>query len=206
MGTLLTPRTRFLHVPKTGGTWVGLALQAAGVPCQPLWTRFGPGSRGHATLEQTQTYADRFTFAFVRHPLDLLRSRWAASMDAGWPENRLLHDARSDDFPRFVQRVIERHPGFIGTHLTSYTGSVEAPISFIGRFESLVDGLVMALDQAGEDYDEAALRARVPANLSDYRRHEAFYDPGLAEQVRQAERDAILRWYPDDPLPASLIR
>ena len=74
MATLITPRTRFLHIPKTGGTWVTLALQVAGVPCQIVWTRLGPGSRGHATLEQTTAYSDRFTFAFVRHPLDLYLS------------------------------------------------------------------------------------------------------------------------------------
>jgi hypothetical protein len=87
-----------LHIPKTGGTWVTLALQVAGVPCEIVWTRLGPGSRGHATLAETRAYSDRFSFAFVRHPLDLYRSRWAANENDGWPMNRFLHGARSDDF------------------------------------------------------------------------------------------------------------
>jgi hypothetical protein len=205
MATLITPRTRFLHVPKTGGTWVTQALQVAGVPCQIVWTRLGPGSRGHATLEQTRAYSDRFSFAFVRHPLDLYRSRWAANTKDGWPMNRFLHDARSADFPGFVDRVIERHPGFAGRHFAEFTGPAENEIAFVGRYETLVDDLVRALDAAGENYDEAALRSYAPANRSDYQRHAANYDLALAERVVAVEQDAILRWYCDDPLPARLL-
>jgi hypothetical protein len=205
MATLITPRTRFLHIPKTGGTWVTLALQVAGVPCQIVWTRQGPGSRGHATLEQTKAYSDRFTFAFVRHPLDLYRSRWAANTKDGWPMNRFLHDARSEDFPGFVDQVVKRHPGFAGKHFAEYTGPPEAEISFVGRYETLVADLVRALDEAGEKYDEEALRSYAPANRSDYVRNSANYDRALAERVIEAEQDAILRWYKDVPLPERLL-
>lgn len=203
--TLITPRTLFLHVPKTGGTWVTAALQAAGVPCEMLWTRLGPGSRGHATLDEARAHAHRFTFAFVRHPLDMYRSRWAASVQAGWPENRLLHDARSDDFPTFVQNVIDRHPGFVGRRYAQFTGPPASPIAFVGRYESLADDLTRALAQAGETYDEDALRAHPPANVNDYDRHPAVYDRVLAQRVIEAEHDAIGRWYADDPLPAGLV-
>jgi hypothetical protein len=185
---------------------VTLALQAAGVPCQIVWTRLGPGSRGHATLEQTRTYSDRFSFAFVRHPLDLYRSRWAANTRDGWPMNRFLHDARSDDFPGFVSQVVERHPGFAGTHFAEFTGPPEAEITFVGRYETLVDDLVRALDAAGEDYDQQALRSYAPTNRGDYELHGANYDLALAERVVEAERDAILRWYKDDPLPQRLLQ
>jgi hypothetical protein len=206
MPTLLTPRMLFLHVPKTGGTWVAAALQAGGVEYERLWTRLGPGSRGHATLEQARAHADRFTFAFVRHPLDILRSRWAGSMRDGWPESRLLHDARSDDFATFVDRVVELHPGFVGARFEEFTGPPEAPISFVGRYESLVDDLVRALDLAGEDYDLAALRGQPPANDSDYAADAALYDLPLASRVVEAEHAAIRRWYADDPIPARLLR
>jgi hypothetical protein len=205
VSTLVTPRTLFLHIPKTGGTWVTAALQAAGVPCEMLWTRLGPGSRGHATLREAYAYADRFTFAFVRHPLDMYRSRWAGSIRDGWPESRLLHDARSDHFPTFVENVIDLHPGFVGRRFAEFTGPPEAPIAFVGRYESLVDDLVRALTQAGEEHDEDALRAQSPANVNDYTEHRALYDVALAQRVIETEREAMLRWYADDPLPARLL-
>ena len=36
MATVLTPKTLFLHVPKTGGTWATRALIEAGVPCSEV--------------------------------------------------------------------------------------------------------------------------------------------------------------------------
>jgi hypothetical protein len=78
-------------------------------------------------------------------------------------------------------------------------------IAFVGRYETLADDLVRALDEAGEDFDEEALRSYAPANRSDYGRHTANYDLALAERVVEAEQDAILRWYKDDPLPARLL-
>jgi hypothetical protein len=176
------------------------------VPCEIIWTRLGPGSRGHATLEQTTAYSDRFTFAFVRHPLDLYRSRFAANAKDGWPMNRFLHDARSEDFAGFVDQVLERHPGFAGQHFAQFTGPLEAEISFVGRYETLVDDLVRALDEAGEDYDRDALRTFAPDNRSDYDQFTASYDLALAERVVESERGAIERWYPDDPLPERLLR
>jgi hypothetical protein len=207
MPTLITPRMLFLHVPKTGGTWVSAALAAAGVEFAPLWTRLGPGSRGHATLEQCRAYRDdRFSFAYVRHPLDLLRSRWAGSMRDGWPENRLLHAARADDFATFAERVVARYPGFMSRRFEEFTGPADAPISFVGRYETLVDDLVRALEGAGERFDEAAVRGQAPLNRNDYTNHQAVYDLPLARLVAESEHVAITRWYAEDPLPARLLR
>lgn len=205
MTTLITDRILFLHVPKTGGTWVAAALAHAGVAYEPLWTRLGPGSRGHATLAQSSAYTDRFSIAFVRHPLDLLRSRWAGSVRDGWPDNRLLNDARSDDFPTFARRVVDLHPGFMSKRFEEFTGPPDAPVSFVGRYESLVDDLVRALDASGERYDEASLRSLAPRNVSDYVSSPTVYDRTLAQLVVDSEEDAITRWYAHDPLPASLV-
>src|SRR5581483_7298429 len=134
MPSLLTPRMRFLHLPKTGGTWVRGALEAGGVPCQRLSTRFGGGRLGHAALEDTIAYADMFTLAFVRHPLDCYRSMWATATRAGWPNPAKLFAVRSDDFVQFMNGVLEHHPGWLSEQFPRFTGPPEAPISFVGRF------------------------------------------------------------------------
>lgn len=206
MPTLITERMLYLHVPKTGGTWVAAALRAAGVSYQALSTRLGPGSRGHANLEEARAYTDRYTVAFVRHPLDVYRSLWANSMRDYWPEGRQLADAPADDFATSADRLIALGPGFVSKLFTEFTGPPEAPISFVGRYESLADDLVRALDAAGEPHDEAALRAVAPVNTNDYTRHEAVYDLTLAERVARAEQESITRWYASDPIPARLLQ
>jgi len=206
MSALVTERTLFLHTPKTGGTWVTVALKAAGVSYDRIWTRLGAGNRGHPTLAEAAAFRDRFTFAFVRHPLDLYRSFWADNMRVGWPTNRPFYDLRSDDFPTYVNRILARHPGFFSQHLEEFTGPPEAPIPFVGRYESLRDDLVRALALAGEEFDEAGLRAVPPANRNDYAKHQAKYDRALAERVVESERQSIQRWYAGDPLPARVLK
>jgi hypothetical protein len=79
MATLITPRMLFLHLPKTGGSWATAAMLAAGVPAvRPEALPF------HATRRESSAYGDRFTFAFVRHPLEYWRSYWAYRMREGW--------------------------------------------------------------------------------------------------------------------------
>jgi hypothetical protein len=195
----------FLHAPKTGGTWVTVALEAVGISYERIWTRLGAGNRGHPTLLESATFTDRFTFAFVRHPLDLYRSFWADNMRVGWPPNRPFYDLRSDHFPTYVDRILRQHPGFFSEHLEEFTGPPEAQIAFVGRYESLVDDLVRALSLAGEEFDEARLRAIPPANRNDYARHHATYDRALADRVVESEQQAIQRWYAGDPRPARVL-
>lgn len=207
MPTLVTPRTRFLHIPKTGGTWVSQALPAAGVPVREL-ARASPGVvAAHAGLAETEDHADRFTFAFVRHPLDWWRSFWGHRMRVGWePDHVIDSRACSEDFDEFIAQVVEHLPGHLNERFCRYVGPPEAPISFVGRFETLVDDLCAALTAAGERFDEAALRAHRAANVNDYARFPATYDAGLARELAASEAAVIARFYGDDPLPAPLVR
>lgn len=195
-----------MHVPKTGGTWVTGALAAAGVPTEPL-LRPRPGViPGHADLALTEDYGERFTFAFVRHPLDWWRSFWGHRMRLGWePDHAIDSRARSDDFNEFVAMVAERLPGHLGERYSNYIGLPDAPISYIGKYESLVDGLVTALTQAGEAFDEGAIRAHPRANTNDYSRFPAVYRRGHALALAESEKATIERFYRNDPIPAQLL-
>jgi hypothetical protein len=200
VSSLLTPRVRFLHVPKTGGTWVEGALRAAGVPTEPLARPDDGIVAAHATLRVTDDYAERFTLAFVRHPLDWWRSFWGYRMRTGWVDGHEIDSrARSDDFNEFAELVAQRLPGHLTARFERYIGPPQQPISYIGRFESLVDDLVHALKLAGERFDEAALRAHQPANRNDYERHPAAFAPGVAVRLAAAEQALIERFYPGDP-------
>jgi hypothetical protein len=85
MASLITPRMRFLHVPRTGGSWATHAMFAAGVIAQrPDDVPF------HAGFADSRRYADRFTFAFVRHPLERESRvvRWSRPLRVRWHRAR----------------------------------------------------------------------------------------------------------------------
>jgi hypothetical protein len=206
LSSFVTPRLRFLHVPRTGGVWIGQALIAAGVAVEPLLRPQNGISSGHAGLRATGDYADRFTLAYVRHPLEWWRSLWVFRMRTGWVADHLIDSAtRSEDFNDFVSLVVERLPGHFAERSAVYIGEPEEPISYIGRFESLLDDLVSALTLAGESFDEAALRAQPPANANDYACLPALYEPELAVALAGAEHRLIERFYADDPVPGRLL-
>ena len=199
MPSLLTPRIRFLHVPKTGGSWVQSALSAAGVPIEPLDREDGEIVSAHATLRVTADFADRFTLAFVRHPLDWWCSFWAYRMRTGWVDGHAIDSvARSEDFNEFASLVAERLPGHLEERFNLYVGPIDLPISFVGRYESLVDDLVRALELAGEQFDEVALRAHPPVNRNDYAAHRPGYRPEVAARLAASERAVIDRFYGGD--------
>lgn len=165
----------FYHVPKTGGTWVKVALEAAGVrtwavhttggphPFNLKWAHSCPGTVPERSRE------GRFSFCFVRRPVPWYTSYWAfrsrkgARRDENFPADGLW----SDDFDQFVNNLLDAHPGgFVSALYQYYTGPDCSGVDFVGRQESLADDLVRALTLAGESFDEEALRATGRCNRS----------------------------------------
>ena len=197
----------FLHLPKTGGSWVVAAAAAAGIPLRgpdPLGDQHY-SAHGHATLGDVGT-DERFSVAFVRHPLDWWRSYWGHRMRAGWDmENGIDRAAASSDLNEFVTRVMERCPGQLDALVDRFVGSPQPQVDFVGRFEHLVQDTCTALRLAGERFAEDAVRGYPKVNANDYGSCPARYRPDVAERLARAERRTIERFYPDDPLPAALI-
>jgi hypothetical protein len=207
MPTFLTERMVFLHMPKTGGTWLAQAVAAAGVqtsrPDPLVDQRYS--HHGHASLLDVGA-GDRFSVAFVRHPLDWWRSYWAYRMRVGWDvENELDRAAASDDFNEFVTRVVDRYPGHLDDLVKQFVGSPAPKVDFVGRFEYLVDDACTALRLGGEPFYERAVRAHPNVNVSDYDSFHARYRPDVAARLADAEGQTIERFYPEDPIPATFI-
>jgi len=187
---LILPRSCFIHVPKTGGSWVKRAILASGLVARAYELDGDP----HIGIAQCPC-PEKFRFAFVRHPLDLYRSYWQYKMTCGWDvKNPLDMACRSLVFHGFVGNVLDRFPGVYSQALVDFVGEAEHPIEFIGRFENLEDDLVTALTLAGESFDEDAIRAESPYNVSDKRKHPAEYTDQLEAMVREAEAYAMNRF------------
>jgi hypothetical protein len=187
---LILPHSCFLHVPKTGGSWVKKAIMAAGVSAQ----EHSIDGYTHLGLEHCPDPA-RFRFAFVRNPLALYKSYWQFKMTVGWDAANALDECcQSDDFDAFVRKVLSAFPGIYARTLRDFVGPVEAPIEFVGRYENLVEDLVTALTLAGERFDASAIRTLPAYNVSDKQKAPASYTPQLELAVRAAEAEVFERF------------
>lgn len=98
----------FLHVPKTGGSWVTEVLRASGI-CGP--------ALGH---EHGWEHDEPWAFCVLRHPVDWYRSHWAYQRQKKWkmwggrshPLNEILV-IKNEDFGGFVRECIDEAPGFL---------------------------------------------------------------------------------------------
>ncbi len=147
---LILPKSCFLHVAKTGGSWVKKAIIASGIEYEDYRIDGNP----HVGLSECPV-PNKFKFAFVRHPVDLYRSYWQFKMTNEWDvKNQLDMECKSDDFNGFIRNVLDKYPGCFGDSLISFVGDGENEIEFVGKYENLVEDLIAALKAAGEVLNE----------------------------------------------------
>lgn len=196
--TLCSDKYLFLHIPKTGGTWVRSVL----LP-DDNFEIAQPHSHFPQLLdfENKEFYLNKFHFAFVRHPLSWYRSRWAFRMKNGWrPSGHPLDfSCASNDFGDFVCKVLEHYPeGWMTTEFGYYLDSGVKPLDFVGRFENLKDHMVAILHHLGiRRYNLHDGRL----NSSDLDgtpvRQIAVYTPSLIDKIMAAESTFISKFYSD---------
>lgn len=187
---LILPKSCFLHVPKTGGSWVKEVISASNIECK----NYTVADNVHIGLKDCPC-PDKFKFAFVRHPVEFYRSYWQFKMTYGWDQiNPLDMECRSDSFHKFICSVLDKFPGIYSQSVIDFVGETDNEIEFIGKYENLVDDLVFALKAASEIFDEKFVRAFPPQNVSDKIAFPAVYTYQLEAEVRSAESLAIRRF------------
>lgn len=187
------------------------ALCNAGIPANEL-APLVPGKPGrelvtmyHCTPDVLHTN-DAFTFAFVRNPLEYYRSYWSHMMRA-WgrptPPNPFNDKYMRQNFSDFVRAVCEGQPGWVGRKYQLFCGLDGKRLDYIGRQETLADDLVYALNLAGEEFDEEALRNTPMKNISskiNLWAQKSLYSPSLAQLVIESEIEVFsLYGYSTDP-------
>ena len=187
---LILPNSCFLHVPKTGGSWVKKAIIASGIKYEDYRINGDP----HIGLSECPV-GNKFKFAFVRHPVDLYRSYWQFKMTYAWDvKNQLDMDCKSDDFNDFIRNVLNKYPRCYGDSLINFVGDRDHEIEFVGKYENLIEDLIIALKYAKEEFDEGALRNFSPNNVSDKTRFPANYTKELEDKVRRVEINVMQRF------------
>lgn len=221
MAVILRGGAVFLHIPKTGGTWVTSVLRDAGlVRCSighrhANWPHLlAPGYQGvgrkveylYKRSAYLRTSPKPFTFCFVRHPLAWYESfyryksqahlNWERDGDSRdwnrWHPNSILNGlGEGNTFDEFVENVIDAYPGYVSALFSYYT---LPPVDFIGKQETLTDDLLTVLEETGQRFDEKAIREAAPVNQSKSAGGGIEWDPGLRERVLALEAAALLRF------------
>ena len=189
----------FVHVPKTAGSSVNIALGRHAVCVDDYWAnrwltrlgipvnRFAPWPytklRPHASAAVLRAWLPRevfdslFKFAFVRNPWDLLVSYWHYLRSK--PGHRRGRIARSlPDFAAYVDYEIRRGQFSQSSLLCDRDGRLL--VDFVGRYESLPADFAFICRRIGI---EASL-PRVNAGIRDDYRD--YYTPALVSRVATA--------------------
>lgn len=206
-------RFAFIHVPKTGGSSVFLALKphaddvngywanrwlaAAGIHVNHLapwrYKKFRPhvAARVLEAWLPAEVFAGLFKFAFVRNPWDLLVSSYHFLKSK--PEHRRSQRVcRLATFGDYVDYEIRRGRLHQAAMLCDRRGRLL--VDFVGRYESLATDFACICGRIGID---AAL-PRVNATVRDDYRE--YYTPAIALRVADAFAPDIERFgYAFDP-------
>lgn len=148
-----------------------------------------------------------FKFCFVRNPYSYYESFWKFKRQAGWRDwGQPLRGARNwhphaefngisdDDFNRWMEKVIERRPGYV-TRL--YQWYCQDGMDRIGRLENIAEDLSDVLGVLGYEFDAEAIRRVAPENVSDQPRRAIEWDEAIKDEIYKLDYWAFSRFgYP----------
>ena len=137
MALLLKSGGVFLHIPKTGGSWVNDVLWKLGLVKCEFGEKHSDMNRilhlyAYRPYEYTrkclrlgfkwhQEVIKGYKFCFVRHPLKWYESYWQYKacrwhLDPGyykWHPIATTYDVGSDEFDSFVINLVDKFPGYV---------------------------------------------------------------------------------------------
>lgn len=197
----------FVHVPKTAGSSVTVALGHHAVRVDDHWAnrwlaragipvnRFAPWPytklRTHASAAVLRDWLppeifDRlFKFAFVRNPWDVLVSYWHyLRSKPGHRRGRIAR--RLPNFAAYVDYEIRRGRFSQTGLLCDHDGRLL--VDFVGRYESLATDFVFVCRRIGIEAELPRVNAGDRADYRDY------YTPSLVDRVAEAFATDIERF------------
>lgn len=210
---LYDTKTLFLHIPRTGGTFVEKVFQECGIRC----SRWASGKLIMNRLPQKHALLGHYKrerlaevekkFAFVRHPLSYYRSVW------GWlcrSEGRGLGNHNWHPFqevtrywhPQYsvwLNQVLKYQPGWYSALVRDYVGPAGGEfVQFIGRTESLVIDLQNVLSLVGMEQEKLERIQGVMRRMEKVNTSEKPAVDERSEEILQSEREVVNRFYQDN--------
>lgn len=210
----------FFHVAKTGGRWVGNMLHELDLIEKSVRPRHidlvhyhhsmqvankRPLPRVRNALAGPVKNKAPFTFCFVRNPFDWYESwfkfmsrsdqnwrHWGDEHDlASWHPMSALNGLGHSDFNQFVTNVYNKRPGFVSEMYALYT---QAPMSFIGKQENLLEDFLKVFKLMELDVNEELVRNSPRFGISQPKAAPLCWDPELKTKIALAEYSAFIRY------------
>lgn len=199
--TLLLPNSVFIHIPKTGGTWVRQALEDADLSIATILSRDRKESYNNTidSWHNVPTWDIRYQerpnrFCFVRHPAEWYRSYWAFRMwKKNWNvvENDFDFWCAAGNFEEFIEKVLHHYSGYL-TQMHAYFAD---HCTFVGKSENLPTDLLTVLDLFEEKYDPRDIALLHPIKVTPIKyKMAAIYAEGQLERILEAESGALERY------------
>jgi len=212
MAVLLKGGAVFLHIPKTGGSWVHHVLKQTGLSVgsfdhkhadfdRILTNRWELGARqvlrraAEATICRAGGAVPQnpgFRFCFVRHPLRWYESYWKFMVGKKWRDFGRAND-RKQWHPNSVLNGLgdADFNGFMHKVMNKRPGYVsemfaaytKPGINFIGKCESLTDDLLKVLRHLELPNEESRVREFARVNVSAEPARQVEWDPALKKAV-----------------------
>jgi hypothetical protein len=119
---LITDKFIFVHIPKTGGTWIRRSLEALGIAGKENAEPYAYHEHDGIFRVPYELRYSRPAFAIVRHPVTRLASLWSWAMLTNFNDKidsepaaagHWFAECWSKDYEEFVVKYLLIHPGLI---------------------------------------------------------------------------------------------
>lgn len=187
----------FLHIPKTGGTWVTNYFRETGL------------DHGHKELGlEAHIGGDRIRkiigctedlcFCFIRHPLTWYRSYWQCKQELVPDRTGIwLNEIVDLPFQEFIDSILQTNPGFLTNHFKIFTERCR----FVGKQENLKEDLNNLLKYLRIPYNKDYLFKRPFENVIPSDRK---YTYELASAIMETEK-GIIEEYDYNYIPMGVL-
>ena len=191
-------RAIFLHIPKTGGTWVRNYFRETRM--DHMVEELHENQRAHingVALNNIIGHTEDLKFCFVRHPLTWYRSYWTSKQLIPDRTGGYLDTIVDLPWIDFLQHILKNHPGYLTGFFEGYTNICR----FIGKQENLREDLYCVLSHLKIRYNKEYIFRRVLDNVvpSDKK-----YPKELALTIMKTEEN-LTRKYDYNYIPLEVI-
>lgn len=152
-------RAIFLHIPKTGGTWITNYFKETGMDhgVESLAEHAHINGVG---LNDIIGPTEDLVFCFVRHPLTWFRSYWQCKQALEPRQGGYLDTIVDQPFNKFIDDILQDFPGYMTNFVSGYTQRCR----LIGKQENLRSDLDEILTLLRIDYDRTLIFNKPPVN------------------------------------------
>ena len=201
MAHIISDAVIFNHIPKCGGSYVKEACKNAGAYVDVVGKGRNRSEKGHAIAWAP------FTFTFVRSPITWYVSWYCYRKNKS--KKVFPSSLWNPCLNKTIKDICETQPGFLTERYYRYITPSTGNTSFVGKWEYLIEHLVVLLKLAKVRFDEQALRSTPRVNVSKFPSHADGSRQRLSEEtveiIMRSEKDIFANFYPNSSFPDDSI-